>query len=178
MTCIIGLQENGKAWVGGDSAAVDGWRVTETGLQKVFRVGQYVIGYTDSFRMGQLLQYQVEYPYCPEPTEGFMVKEFIEPIRKALKDFGYSKIESNQETAGNFIVGVKGRIFEIEEDLQINYSADGIRATGSGFAFALGAMRAFDLLDPVNRITRSLEISAYFNGRVKPPYIVMEVPGE
>ena len=60
MTCIIGLAENDRVYIGADSASAEGWTVRATGLSKVFRAGEFVIGYTDSFRMGQILEYHLE----------------------------------------------------------------------------------------------------------------------
>ena len=59
MTCIVALKDGNKVYLGGDGAASE----EKTGLilqridPKVFRVGQFGIGFVDSFRMGQILQY-------------------------------------------------------------------------------------------------------------------------
>ena len=59
MTCIIGLVADGRVYLGGDSAAVHGWTRRRTRLRKVFRKGPFLVGYTTSFRMGQLLEHQL-----------------------------------------------------------------------------------------------------------------------
>ena len=60
MTCIVGLEHDGKVYMGGDSAAVGGMDVYPSRIPKVFQAGRYLIGYTTSFRMGQLLQYGLD----------------------------------------------------------------------------------------------------------------------
>ena len=62
MTCIVGVVDNGKVYMGGDSAGVGGLCIETRKQPKVFRNGDFLIGYTDSFRMGQLLQYKMSPP--------------------------------------------------------------------------------------------------------------------
>ncbi|HEY4760545.1 MAG TPA: hypothetical protein VIH42_08195 [Thermoguttaceae bacterium] len=175
MTCIVGIERTGASFIGGDSAVSDTWTVRQSSVRKVFRKGDYTIGYTTSFRMGQILEHMIPFPECKEPTEDFMVRDFVESVRKGFKEFGYAKIESNEETGGQFIVGVQGTIFEIDSDYQVCRHADGLYAVGSGFSFALGALKALDLLDPMQRIATALEISSYFNAYVKPPFVILKV---
>jgi ATP-dependent protease HslVU (ClpYQ) peptidase subunit len=90
--------------------------------------------------MGQILQHMVEYPLCTSPTESFMVSVFIETVRKSLKEFGYTKIENNEESGGNFLVAVKGKLFIVHSDFQINRYLGGMYSVGIGSSYALGAM--------------------------------------
>jgi hypothetical protein len=82
MTCIVSLVDGDTVYMGGDSAAVeDGHYLTRTRNPKVFINGAYLIGYTSSFRMGQLL----EFADLPQP-EGldlyrFMATAFVERVR-------------------------------------------------------------------------------------------------
>lgn len=177
MTCIIGLEEEGKAWIGGDSAAVSNWERRESAISKVFKVSGYTIGYTTSFRMGQLLRYSISYPPVPrELTEEFLVKEFVEPIRKVFKEFGFSKVDNNEEVGGAFLVGAKNKIFQIDCDFQVQHYLNGLYSIGSGSSYALGAMVALrPNTDPKNRIFRSLEIVREFCMSVTWPNNVLEV---
>ncbi len=65
MTCIVAIIDGNKVFMGGDAAASD----DKTGIifqrvdPKVFKVGQFGIGFIDSFRMGQILQYNWTPPY-------------------------------------------------------------------------------------------------------------------
>lgn len=62
MTAIVGFAQKGKVWIGGDSAGVGGWQITVRKDPKVFRVGDCLIGYTSSFRMGHLLRFKFRPP--------------------------------------------------------------------------------------------------------------------
>lgn len=55
MTCVVGLVDKGTVYIGVDSAAVQGWTRRKSRVAKVFHRGPFLIGYTTSFRMGQLL---------------------------------------------------------------------------------------------------------------------------
>lgn len=163
MTCIIGLIDNDGVWVGADKSSVSGYTINSTRLAKVFRKQDYVIAYTSSFRMGQLLQHMIELPSPPEEINvDFMVREFIEPIRKAFKDYGYSVIENNSETGGSFIVGVKNSLFHVCADYQVNQYNDDFICDGCGRDYALAAMEALSWHEPETRIRKSIEITAKF----------------
>lgn len=175
MTCIIGLTHEGKAYVGADSATVAGQLVRVTNLPKVFKNGKFIIGYTGSFRMGQILQHHlsVRGQYEDETDDVYMVRAFAEAVRDILKDKGYAKVDNNVESGGFFIVAYKGHVYDIDNDFQVNEMADGFSATGCGEHFALAALKAFEDLPPKERILKALEITAYFSGYVIPPFHVL-----
>ncbi|WP_245320978.1 hypothetical protein [Bradyrhizobium sp. NAS96.2] len=53
MTCIVGLVDKGQVFIGGDSAGVNAERLALVvrNDRKVFRNGDFVMGFTSSFRM-------------------------------------------------------------------------------------------------------------------------------
>lgn len=182
MTCIIGLEEEGRIYIGGDSASVKGWEVRKLAYPKVFVNGPFIIGYTTSFRMGQLLQYKLKLDEPKNRNAGddgykFIATKFIDAVRKCLREGGFTKVENNTEEGGSFLVGYRKNIYEIASDFQVNRLSDGLYAIGSGASYALGAMKAQGNLDPSHRITKSLEISAYFTGSVLPPFTVLDGGG-
>ena len=60
MTCIVGLVHEGVVYIGGDSAGVGGMSLTVRADEKVFQNGEFLMGFTTSFRMGQLLRYSLK----------------------------------------------------------------------------------------------------------------------
>lgn len=89
MTCIAAWRDNGRVYVGADSAGVGGYTLEVRSDEKVFRVGPYVIGFTSSFRMGQVLRYSTTLP-APEDWDvnRFMATRFVDAVRGALKTAG------------------------------------------------------------------------------------------
>lgn len=175
MTCIVGLVYDGKVYMGADSAASSGWTTRESGTPKLFRKGPYIIGYTTSFRMGQILHHMIDLPEAEsEYDESFMVTRFVEAIRVKFKELGFTKIESNQETGGQFLVGVAGKIYEIDSDFQVQINADGMYAIGCGANYALGALYLKRRDSPKTSIELALCSAAYFSNGVSVPFIFME----
>jgi ATP-dependent protease HslVU (ClpYQ) peptidase subunit len=175
MTCIIGLEANGKVYIGADSCGADDWTSRSWDVQKVFCIKEFIIGYTDSFRMGQLLQYNlVVTPQNGTDDLTYLVTVVAEAVRQVFKTYGYARIENNQEQGGFFLVGYRGKLYEISSDFSVLH-ANEFSAIGSGYTVALGIMKALDNLSPKKRILQALEITGQFIGTVKPPYKVMKL---
>ena len=178
MTCIIGVEENGKAYIGADSAAGSSNLVQQiSSMPKIFKKNGVIFAYTSSFRMGQILQYHVEFPeqVLIESKNPFdFAIEFAETARDAFKKFGYSEISNNSETGGIFIIGIKDKVFEIQSDFSVLHSDDGVMANGCGIEYAYGALYVSRELEAKKRILSALEASSHYSPFVKPPFIVMD----
>lgn len=184
MTCIVAIAQNGTVYMGSDHAASDdksGWIMSRK-EPKVFKVGQYGIAFTDSFRMGQILQYNWTPPkYTPTKTNSgldkFMRTKFIDSVKVAFKDHGFGDIGGNDEdTGGIFIVGLEGRIFVVDEDFHVGENVVNYMAEGSGGMFALGALHATkNQKNPKMRIKLALEAAAEFSMSVAPPFTYIQV---
>jgi hypothetical protein len=184
MTCIVAIAQGGTVYMGSDHAASDdksGWILSRKD-PKVFKVGQYGIAFTDSFRMGQILQYSWVPPkYTSTKTNSgldkFMRTKFIDSVKQAFKDSGFGTIGGSEEdTGGIFIVGVEGRIFTIDEDFHVGENVVNYMAEGSGGMFALGALHATkNQKNPRMRLKAALEASAEFSMSVAPPFTYIQV---
>ena len=100
MTCIVGLTELGTVYIGGDSAGVNSrFDLAIRADQKVFINGPFVMGFTSSFRMGQLLRYKLTPPerYESQDLYNFMVTAFIDAVRACLKTGGFMRKENEVE---------------------------------------------------------------------------------
>lgn len=173
MTCIVGIEHNGKVFIGGDSAAVGGYDIQTTRLRKVFKRGKFLIGYTTSFRMGQLLQYRLDVPgqTCEDDLE-YLATTFIDAVRQTFIEGGFVTSENNQESGGCFLVGYNGRLYFVDADYQVNSYADGYFATGSGEDYATGSLFSTECLKPRKRIKMALEAAAKFSTTVCPPFVI------
>jgi ATP-dependent protease HslVU (ClpYQ) peptidase subunit len=175
MTCIIGLAENGKVYIGADSQAATNWNKRIVVQPKVFLNGPFVIGYTSSFRMGQLLQYQlaVDPQLSGEDDYHYMVAVVAEAIRDCFKTHGWAKVENNQEEGGSFLIGYRGKLYEVASDMSVLEYIDGFSAIGCGANYALAAMAALEDMPPVDRIRRALEIAVRFSNGVSEPFTIL-----
>jgi ATP-dependent protease HslVU (ClpYQ) peptidase subunit len=173
MTCIVGLRDGGRVILGGDSAGTAGHQSQVRGDRKVFANGPYVMGFTSSFRMGQLLQFALTPPEPPRRgLLGFMVTDFVDAVRDCLKAGGYAERDNEVESAGTFLVGVRGHLFTIEDDYQVGIPDSGYAAVGSGDDLALGALYVTSSSDltPEQRVHAALMASAAHNATVRAPF--------
>jgi len=173
MTCIVGLLNKGKVYIGGDSAGVAGLDVSIRKDPKVFRNGKMLFGYTTSFRMGQLIRFSLKIPDHPHGMDDYeyMGTKFLDAVRKCLKDGGYSEINNNTEKGGKFLVGYNKKLYEIESDFQVALPSRNYLSVGCGSSYALGTLKVNSYIDdPEQRIKQALQTAVYFSGGVRPPF--------
>lgn len=186
MTCIVGLAVNGRVWMGGDSAGVTNMDLYTRRDTKVFNAGsqadEFVLGFTDSFRMGQLLRFgldDVVPPDNPELLYRWMVKDFIDAVRELLSAGGFKKIENEVEQGGTFLVGVCGRLFYVEGNFQVGENWCHYDAIGCGGRIALGAMYATSQwADPQERVHQALMAAEEFSAGVRLPFVIKSIRAE
>jgi len=175
MTCIIGLESNGKVYMGGDSASASGWDISISSVRKVFLNGNFLIGTTGIWRLPQLLQYSLDVRPQEEDESDmqYMVTGFTEAVRKCLKEGGFAKVENEQEEGdGIILVGFNGRVYKVYKRFSVCVDNDSFQAIGCGEDFALGNLWATEGLEPKDRIVKALEAAGHFSGGVCPPYYV------
>lgn len=179
MTCIVGLKAQGKVWMGGDSAGVTGDTVSIRKDPKVFRRGDLLIGYTASFRMGQILRYNPLAALIPEADAmEWMVRCFIPGVRLLFETHGYVKREGEYHVGGDFLVGVSGRLFAVQSDFQVAESADDFDSVGCGAQIAKGAMyssRFIDEIEPDQRVRLALAASERYSAGVRGPFSILSL---
>ncbi|MFD5111451.1 hypothetical protein ACFWNG_03900 [Streptomyces sp. NPDC058391] len=178
MTVIAGLVHKRRVHLAGDSAGVGGYSLTIRTDPKVFVSGPYAMGFTGSFRMGQLLHHSLSAPHPTGDLHRFMCTTFVDAIRTCLKDGGWAKKDSEQEEAGTFLVGCLGRLFVVHSDYQIGEGTDGYMAVGCGDDLALGALHATAALNmkPRARLTAALDAAAHHSAGVAGPYVYAATP--
>lgn len=180
MTVIVGVKDKDRVLIGGDSAGVDDWYgLVIRSDPKVVQVRNMLIGFTSSFRMGQLLAHSLPGLVQPEKDEdvfGWMVGTFIDAVRNTLKSGGFAHRENEVERGGSFLVAFRGRLFEIGPDYQVGENADGVAAVGCGYMIALGALHASRAVeDPEQRVRMALEAAEHFSAVVRGPFRVMSI---
>jgi ATP-dependent protease HslVU (ClpYQ) peptidase subunit len=174
MTCIVGLLDKGNVYMGGDSAGVAGLSISVRNDEKVFTNGPFIMGFTSSFRMGQLLRYKFD---PPKQTVGvddmkYMVTDFVEAVRSCFSQHGYGT--GKDQTGGTFLVGYNGVLYTIDSDFQVGIPGEAYDAVGCGADLALGAMFASKGKKPEERVKVALEAAAMFSGGVLPPFVILK----
>ena len=183
MTCIVGYVDGNDIYMGGDRAGVGGYSLRVRDDTKVFRTGDFVFGYTSSFRMGQLIRFKFSPPKHHPDVEDFayMCTSFIDTLRECLRDGGYAKDSNNVETGGTFLVGYKGTIYQIYNDFQVSIQSTNFDACGCGEEYAMGAMHILDgdkKMSPQEKVETALKSAESYSAGVRGPFDVIKLEGE
>lgn len=177
MTCIVGLVSAGQVFIGGDSAGVAGWNLRLRADAKVFKNGDYLFGFTSSFRMGQLLRYALQIPkrHPDKDLMAFMATDFIDAVRNCLKAGGFARKDSETEQGGVFLVGHAGRLFYVDCDYQVGEVRGDYDACGCGEAYACGALYVNSGLGAEDRIRQALLAAEAHSAGVRGPFHIESI---
>lgn len=178
MTCIAGYVYDNKVYIGADSAGTSGTDITIRKDDKVFKVGEIVIGGTTSFRMLQILKYIFKPPSISQNIDEheYMCTEFIPAVREVFKQEGFMQKDIDGEDKGGcFLVGIRGRLFTVYSDFQVSESIEPIQAVGCGQDYALSALYIYSqhLNDPRDVVLYALEVSETFSSAVQGPFKIL-----
>ena len=175
MTCIVAIAEDNTIHMAGDRMAAGNGDKMMYNRSKVFINGDFVIGYTDSFRLGQLMEFTWNQPdfTAGQSDFGYMCTAVVDSIKKMLAD--YDVVFGAGE---NLLIGYGGKLYTIQGDYSVfehehfaavgcgyvaakaslytsariqSYSYDNMMATGDGIEF-----------DSEDRLSWAIEASATF----------------
>lgn len=176
MTCIVGVEHNNKVYIGGDSMAAAGWDSHTIDFKKVFRNGEFLIGYSNSFRMGQLLQHSLSIPKQNNIDDySYIITCVVPTVQELFIDNRFGKLSDNRVEGGDFLLGYRGKLYKIDSDFQVMRYKSGVYALGCGYAYALGSVITNKSDDVKERILTALSVSAEFSNGVCPPFYVEEL---
>jgi hypothetical protein len=172
MTTIIGIESDHAATIMADNRVTDdsGKIYGHPDVVKVTKTGQYLIAGSGEVLPCDIAQHSWKPPrvtvLAQKNLYKFMVSKVMPSLRKCLKDNGYN-FDGEGEDRFQFLIAVCGQIFEVDDDLGLTKTANGIYSIGSGSAYALGALAAGATMKQAMEI--SSELTAFTSG----PYITM-----
>ena len=166
MTCIVGLEADGKVFLAGDIQGTGYNNKVVHTQPKVFAKGELVFGYTTSYRFGQLVEHALGNPVVPandDEVYRWLITVMVPQLKAALKDGGF-------EGGGNALIGVRGQLWELQNDWSVLRSKLGYSAVGSGYEYAHGAMHTYGKLGVFSSQTaeRALKIAVEAAGTFSP----------
>lgn len=184
MTCIIGMldKKNDCVWMGGDSLGSNGLTKTVQSSPKIFKNKVFtnvVMGSTSTFRHIDLLKYskdlfdEVDFYKNTIIDHEYMVTHFVPKVITLFdKGFICSNIE---DKGGNFIVGAKNRLFEIQVDYSVLEPESGFVSVGCGKNSAIASMFTTEgmKLDIPKRIELALMSAEYSCCGVQRPFRII-----
>lgn len=176
MTCIVAIKEDGRVYLGADSASSDDEADMKTiAVQpKIFKSGPVAIGFCGSWRAGKVFQYDLVIPKIDtDDIDRYMNTTFINALQECAERNRLVIDESKPENdLADLIVAINGRIFEVQSHVQSLEHIDDFFAVGSGAKFALGSLyttQDFDLT-PKERLKLALDAASKYSMSVAPPY--------
>lgn len=178
MTCIVGLEVNGEAWIGGDSAFSD---VEDSGIAileepKVFHNGPVTFGCSGSLRLGQVLRVAKLPKVTPGEAPEYYVHHKLVPAFKHIVQEANLTGERGELPSGALtILAIGGKCFYVQEDFAAARFLTGEYAAGSGEQFALGSLHTTrsGRLSPTSRITKALAAASELSMGVLPPFTIL-----
>lgn len=177
MTCVVGIKHDNKVYLAGDSAGTCGLETEIRSTKKVFFNKEFLMGYCGSFRIGQVLEYTFKPPkLTPAKRKDlmrFMVNDFVSAMRMCIHSELKDSEEEIENNNGPYLVGVGGRLFEIQEDFQVAELLDGCHAIGAGGAYALGSLYSTKGQDTEKRLNMALDAAVHYNASVRKPYHIL-----
>lgn len=167
MSCVVGLIYDEAIYMGSDGIAT-----TEEGEKrpihatKIFRNGNYLMGFTGSVRAGQVI-----FPVHFNPSED--INKLPDEMREHMSNKGTLMIGESQVQLynGNFLIGFKGKLYEILMDFQLNETLGNYTAIGSGASYALGSLHTSKdmMVTPRRRVEMALEAACEYDMSCGPP---------
>lgn len=182
MTCIVALKDSKGVYIGGDSAGLNGWDINTRTDEKVFKKNGFLFGFTGSFRITQLLRYSFDPPEQASKKSDmeYMTTDFINGVRKCLKNGGYAEIKDNVEEGGTFIVCYKGQMFNVYNDYQVGQISDSFMSCGCGSDYAKATLYNNQNLkiSPKKKLIQALETAEHFSAGVRRPFIILKMDND
>lgn len=158
MSCVCAIAQKGRVYMASDSIGCADNYVIQRKDPKIFRNGQYLIGYCGSVRCGQVLQ-----PHYFTPPDDILdlpdaiMAQYEEKGCLGIGESGVKRFEAL------LAIGYKGKCYYIMSDFQLGENEEDFIAIGSGQEYALSALwLSRSHKDPVFRLKKSIQAAAYF----------------
>lgn len=185
MTAIVAIQAGDRVIIGADSLGVDqGFERELRRDDKIFRAGpnnEYVIGYSTSYRGGQILRYHVPWPEFPdvvthEEALAFFVSKIVPAVQNTIERYWLNR---QPDDLIDFIIATGRWFARISSDMQVAQLYD-YAAIGSGAPYALGALAILTASHEVHylggfeeAVRKALKASEKHNAGVAGPFILL-----
>lgn len=172
MTCIAGIASEGIVYIGGDRGLSDGDSILSMPRPKIEQNGEYLIGYSGSLGVGQLLQ-MIDLPVPGKNPEKTLRTLFTKSFKDSLEEYGPDITKEDNDT--DFLIGVRGKLYEYSladwSVAEVEYSA-----VGSGGPIALGSLyTTYNHKDPERRLRTAIEAACKLSPTCQLPIDIYKI---
>lgn len=181
LTCIVAVAQKGTVYMGGDSYGSNGYTGGVVNNPKCFKTGEFLIGCTSTFRIIDLLTHKLTIPKVHDDEHSdpdkFMRTNFVDAVRRCLKENGHISITNGMESGGNFLVGYRGNVYEVQPDFSVLNVPEYGASVGQGEVAARGSLWTTSLtnMKPSARVLMALESAEVCNPGVRGPFVQLEL---
>lgn len=184
VTCIAAVADGGIVYMGGDSAGITDDSVLSLGIgseSKIWEKDGILFGCCGSFRMSQVLRWQMNVPQYNPDAEAldYLTGSLITAMREALREHGNLitlQEDSTELISGGVLLGFCGRVFEIYNDFGVGELVHNYGSVGCGAPVAVGSLAATESLEvkPKKRITLALQSAERHSAGVRGPFTIIK----
>lgn len=177
MTCSGFFVDGKEVWAYSDGVAWDGYMHQHIKDPKFFQVGELWIAYTSSFRMADILQYNLNLPERKNNISDvvYIKKYVIEEIRATLINHAFAEKSNNVESGGQFCICYKGVVYSVDDDFQCVVLDKNFFSVGSGSIAMSAAFMAISEKDVKKKLLMALDITAKVKPTVSKPFFVKKI---
>lgn len=149
MTCIVGLVEKDKLWIGADSIGTRGNESTVLASPKVFQNGSFLFGCAGSPRHAQILRTSLFNPPKQKDKQSdleYLIIDVVGHIRSIFAEQGALEqvLVKTDQHASEYLIGYGSRIWMLENNFQLIDSVEPFGAVGCGSQYAKAVLGALE----------------------------------
>lgn len=180
MTIIAAIKDyadDGGIYIGCDGVGSDNIQTRPAMNEKLWRQGGFLIGMSGSYRVTQVIRYQIAFPTHEEhiSTDEYVHNIWVRAVIKGLQEAGC--VENNNGLmsmgAASALIGYRNRLFTFQNNFSFIEEMDGIHAIGAGWQVCIGALKALPNKNPKKKLLRAMEITGAMQpGSIGAPYFV------
>lgn len=180
MTCIVGLIDNNKLFMGSDSRITAGRHITPSIYNKVFeKTSDLIIGVAGYLRVSEVLKSSFIVPPKPENKSDieYLQVEFVNSIRACLEASKISIVDNGMAMMGDsyMLLFYKNKLYNIDNSFSVVESPE-YSCIGSGQDYAYGSLETTSKIKVSGRkrIELALESACKFDTGCAPPFNIIE----
>lgn len=177
MTCIVGIETPDGVVIGADSLSLWGGCVqllSEDTPKIVVVEDRMVWAVAGALRLADAIRYGLDAPpndLALSDPDKYVRFDLMAALREALAK--HAPKDGSVNANWGIILGIHGRLYEIDEAFSASRTRSGYSAVGSGGRVALGSLYSTTHMDsPTERVRTALAAAAEHDDGVRPPFVI------